>query len=152
MRFVRPDTKRIDLPDGDWIVVKARLNAGEQRDMFARMVTNDINVGHDGRVGGTMEIDPVKGPTAQVLAYLLDWSVRDDDGQAVDIKGQPAEVVMAALDMLEPDDYQELVGVIQAHDNANRAATAAQKKTRSGATKSEPTLASPAVAVGAMNG
>jgi len=150
-RIVRPDKKRIVLSDGDWIEIKARLNAGEQRDMFARMVTNDMNVNTDGRVGGSMEIDPIKGPAAQVVAYLLDWNVKDDDGQVVDIKGQPVEIVTGALDALDPDDYQEIVGVIQAHDNANRAARVQEKK-RQLATTSEPTLALPVGAGGGTNG
>jgi hypothetical protein len=150
-RIVRPDKTRIVLSDGDWIDIKARLNAGEQRDMFARMVTNDMNVNTDGHVGGTMEIDPIKGPTAQVLAYLLDWNVKDDDGQVVDIKGQPAELVAGALDMLDPDDYQEIVGVIQAHDHANRAARSQEKKRRS-ANLSEPISVSPVGVGGGTNG
>ena len=33
-RFVRPETERLELTDGDWMLVKRRLTAGEQRRAF----------------------------------------------------------------------------------------------------------------------
>lgn len=152
MRIVRPERKRIVLPDGDWIEVKSKLNAGEQREMFARMITNDMAVGTDGRVGGSLDIDPVKGPMAQVLAYLLDWSVVDADGQVIGIKGEPPDVVASTLDLLDPDDYQEIVGAIQAHDAAIRSARAEEKKRRFASSISVPNSLSPVGVDGGTNG
>ena len=131
-RFVRPETAKLDLTNGDWLLVKKRLNAGEQRRAFARIVKK-MAVGQD------VEIDPEATGLAKMAAYLLDWSLCDDQGAGVPIRDQPASLVEAALLALDPDSFREIHDAIQAHEDREAAALAEEKKRTAGATPSSVT-------------
>jgi len=122
-RFVRPDTDRLDLTDGDWLLVKRRLTAGEERRAFARPY-KPIHRGEP------IEIDPEAVGLGLVTQYLLDWSLVDDRGQVVTIRDQPSSVVEAALNALDPASFREISDAIGAHVERQRAALDAEKKTR----------------------
>jgi len=140
-RFVRPETRRLELTDGDWITVKARLTAGEKRAMFARMY-HEVE-----RQNGTLQpvVDLARISFVRLSAYLVDWSLE------FPIRGVPVDVVEAALRNLEDDDLTELLAVLDAHEAREAEAFAALKKT-SGAPASSPTLPSLVGAIGAMSG
>jgi len=128
-RFVRPDTTTLQLSDGDWLIVKTQLNAGEQREVFNRLTRNNLAIDQHG-IGGRMEIDPMQAGFSTVLGYLLDWSLTDDDGHKVDVKNQPVEVVAAALDSLDLDSYQEIIEAVQAHEASVNERRLLEKKRR----------------------
>lgn len=138
-RFVTPDTRRLELTDGDYLIVKRQLTHGEELDAFARQTI----VGTE----GTVRINPLRVGDTKVLAYLLDWSLRE-----YAIKGQPVEVVESALRALAPEDYAEIKAAIDAHEEAMRAAREAEKKTGTGGTRSAPISPSPDAATGGMSG
>jgi hypothetical protein len=125
-RFVRPETEKLDLSGGDWLLVKRRLTAGEQRHAFARMVKR-MNVGEQ------TELDPEGVGLNKIVAYLLDWSLRDGDGELVLIRDQSVSVVEAALLALDPDSFREIYAAISAHEDRQSAAIEDEKKTRDGA-------------------
>jgi hypothetical protein len=129
---VRPEIHTITLASGEQLVVKRRLNAGDRREMLKAMRLPD------GRADGLLS-----GP-ACVLAYLIDWTVKDQDGKPLLIADQPREVVASTLDALEVEDYKEIELEIEIHDEQMTAASrAAKKKQREAAAnarkKSEPT-------------
>jgi hypothetical protein len=128
-RFVRPDTTTLPLSDGDWLLVKTQLNAGEQREVFNRLTRNNLAIDEHG-IGGRMEIDPMQAGFSTVLGYLLDWSLTDDDGQKVEVKGQPIEVVAAAIDALDLDSYQEILDAVQRHEASVNERRLIEKKRR----------------------
>jgi hypothetical protein len=132
----RPEEERIVLPnDDDWIVVKRHLTAGEQRELFARMIKTMTP-------GEKVELDPKQVGITLIIAYLLDWSILDADGNAVLIRRQPVERVAAALENLEPEKYGEINDAITAHDEAMRTVRETEKKDRAGAMASSATSVS----------
>lgn len=118
--FVRPQTSRLDLSDGQWLIVKQRLTAGEQRAAFARMYL----AGADGR----LRVHPLESGLAQITAYLLDWSLTDDDGKPVAIRDLSAEDLTTVLDNLDPDRFTEIKLAVERHEEAQLAARAEKKK------------------------
>ena len=127
--FVRPETVKLDLVEGEWILVKQRLNAGEQRSMFRRLYL----AGADGE----FRVNPDTVPTAFILAYLVDWSLTDATGHKVEILQQPSDVVEEAIDALDPEKFANIKTAIEAHDDRRRCAT--RKKILAGAMRS-PTI------------
>jgi len=142
-RFVRPETRRLELSDGDWITVKARLTAGEKRAMFARMY----------RVIEKLDGTPQQIPDlervgfARLSAYLVDWSLPE-----FPIRGVSVEALESALKNLEDDDLTELLTKLDAHEAREAEAFAALKKTTSGAVASSPTSPLLVGAIGGMSG
>ena len=138
-RVRRPATERLDLSQGDFLIVKQDLTAGEYR-AFLRAATRPLALS----AGTTpqMELDPIAAGEAMVLAYLLDWSFQDADGRPLVIADQPPAVVRAALDHLDSGSYMEVQRAIQAHQAATEAAREAEKKTLSGAPSPDRTLTS----------
>jgi len=142
IRVRRPATERLDLSEGDYLLVKQDLTAGEYRELI-RASTRPVTVtAGTGAPAPVMELDPIAAGVAMVMAYLLDWSFADADGRKILIADQPAAVVKAALDHIDSDAYMEVQRAIQDHQNARAAALAEEKKTRRGATAPDRTLTS----------
>lgn len=123
-RFVRPETKTIQISNGDWLLVKKRLSAGEQRATFSRLYTPSLD--------GDMRVNPIQVGLAQIVAYLLDWSLTDDEGKQVVIRDKSADDVTAILDNLDPESFAEIREAIEQHEEAMRDEREEQKKTRAG--------------------
>jgi hypothetical protein len=143
-RFPPPTVTVLHISEGDTITVRTRLNAGESRAAYARM----IRTGPDGE----LQVDHSQQPLAIVLAYLVDWSLVDDTGAVVPIRNQPDAVVLAALDALDTDSYLEIKDAIQAHDLEILQTRLALKKTLSGENGSSATSPSPDAVTGGMSG
>jgi hypothetical protein len=142
-RIRRPETLRIALTRGDWIVVKKHLTAGETRRVFRRMI----------RKGATGdEIDSLQVGLSKMVVYLVDWSITDADDQPVIIRGQSEDVVADVLEMLDVDSFAEILKAVETHERTMDAEREDEKKTASGISKSDPTWPSPASLDGATNG
>ena len=115
----------MELSDGDYLIVKRDLTAGEFRELM-RASAKPITVGAGGAT--TLDFDPIAASFAMVLAYLLDWSFADADGRKLVIADQPASVVKAALDHIDSDAYNEVQSAINDHQAARAAALAEEKK------------------------
>lgn len=118
-RFVRPETVTLPLSDGDSITVRRWLSEGEQRESYSRMY-------REGPRG--LQVHPAEVSIAMVIAYLVDWTLTDDEGRQVIIRDQPVDVVRAALDALYPVDFAELREAIQAHEDRELEARRQEKK------------------------
>jgi len=140
IRVRRPSTDRLELTEGDFLIVKQDLTAGEYRDLI-RAATRPVTVTGD-KATPALELDPIAAGFATVLAYLLDWSFTDADGRKIPIADQPVAVVRAALDNIDSDAYMEVQKAIQDHQARRAAALAEEKKTRTTATDSARTLQS----------
>jgi hypothetical protein len=125
-RFVRPETRTLTLANGDQLIVRARLTAGEQRAQYARAYTP----GPDGR----LVVNPLMVGVGGVVAYLLDWNLKDDAGQAVPIRDLSAADLHQVLDSLDPADFAEIRAAIEAHEQTMQAERDAQKKMPNGGT------------------
>lgn len=143
-RFVRPDTDKLTLRNGDWLLVKRRLNHGEQRRAFARLYL----AGTDGR----LRVNPIESGMGLVTAYLLDWSLTDDEGTPVVIRGVSDEELISKIDALHPDDFVEIKEAIEAHEQRMLEARAQEKKDPAGASTPSSTSPSPSAPAGASSG
>lgn len=134
-RVVGIASRKLLISGGDWLLVKDRLNHGEQQDAFARRYVANSQGGHSVnlRVAG-ME---------KVTAYLLDWSLTGLDEHVIVIRGQPVDVVESALKSLDPESFAEIFNAIEAHEQAMAIARAEEKKLQAGATASAATSSSP---------
>jgi len=132
LRFATSDTRTLTLSDGETLTVKARLTHGEVQAMFARMYAIQ---------DGQSILLPSSGD-ALIVAYLVDWSAKDEQGRPVPLRGLSASEVQDRLDALEHEAVVEIRDAIKEHEQQMRDESAALKKTAGGATASAPTLQS----------
>ena len=122
-RFVKPQTVRLELSDGDWIEVKKELNAGEHRRVFGRLVK-------DMRAGERAQLDPEQVGLTKVVEYLVAWSLEDN--------GKPVEITEGAINSLDAQTFGEIVKAIDAHEAAVDAEIEARKNDTDGGKVSSP--------------
>jgi hypothetical protein len=144
-RFVAPDTTTLKISHGDTLLVKRRLNTGEHRDAMAKMSRET----HDGE---RLRANPFEVGITTVLAYLVDWSLTDEDGALVEIRGLARDEVRVILDQLDPDDFEEIKEAIDQHVAVQTAAREAEKNGQGGATGSPAISPSLVGATGATSG
>lgn len=141
-RFVRPEYATLPISDGDTLTVKKRLTAGEQRDAYGRMYQTE----------GGFRVNPLQSGLALVTAYLVDWSLVDESGARVSIRGLPVAELEQVLNALDTESFNEIKDAIQAHELAMREEREAQKKMLRGSNGDGPTSPSLSAADGAWNG
>lgn len=110
-RLVTPGTTRLPISDGDFLIVKQRLNAGETMDMFERAAPDGDLMAPGARATRSLAI---------VTAYLLDWSLTDFDGAVIPIRGVSADEKAAAIRLLDFESLIEITNAITAHDTVMR--------------------------------
>lgn len=142
-RFVRPETRVLKISRGDTLTVRRRLNRGEEAAMFSRIYV--------AAEGGAMRVNRLQLGLATVIAYLLDWSLVDEDQRRVEIEGKSADELEAILNALDPADFAEIRDAVDAHVAEMDAERAAGKQS-DGETKSPATSPSPVDAGGATSG
>lgn len=125
-RFVRPDTTTLSISGGDTLTVRNRLTVGERRAMFSRMRRDDVS----------FEPDRFKADVSIVVAYLLDWTLKGDDGRLVAIRELSQADLQATIDNLDPDSFDEITKVISDHVQAMKAEREQEKNKTDGATES----------------
>lgn len=132
-RFVRPLSRTLTLANGDTLIVKCRLNSVEGR-MLRAMLSH-----------------PTLAEPALVMAYLLDWSLKDTEGQHVTIRGVESTVLASALDALDSDDFDELYAAVKVHAIEMKAEREDAKK-KAMTTGAAPISALPSDAAGVSTG
>ena len=143
-RFVRPDLVTLAISGGDTLTVRKRLNAGEQREAYARMYVTGID--------GSMRVNPLQSGIAMMVAYLVDWSLTDDEGAIVPIRGLSVAELEATLHNLDPESFTEIKQAIEAHEERMREEREREKKTPDGTNGAEATSPSRSGAGGALIG
>ena len=124
--LVKPGTVILNLSDGEFIEVKRRLNAGEARRVFSRMVKS-MNIGEK------TELDPMEVGRSQAVEYLVNWSFDD-----LPIEGKSPEERASSLDSLDVDRFNEIVKAVGDHEKAMDAEREKEKNVRGGVTESSP--------------
>lgn len=119
-RFVRPDVTVLTLADGATLTVKKRLTHGEQTASFARMYLAGVD--------GSLRVNPLQSGMAVVTAYLVDWTVTDEDGRVVPIRDKSADQLEEVLNEMSPESFAEIKSAIEAHERAMSAERAAGKQ------------------------
>ncbi len=140
MRFVTSDTVVLHLKPQDgvdqWIEVKKELGVGEERTYRSAGFTNvtpaqsaDTKKGAGEAKETSIAIDWKRQALARVETYLVDWSATvPSDPKDPKSKPRKIEVSRAAIENLEPADFDEIDAAIQAHI----ASQDAEKKARAG--------------------
>jgi hypothetical protein len=136
--FIRPETRRLPLSEGQWILVKQYLTAGETRAHLKRSCTVDAD--------GARHVDTLEYGVSLILAYLLDWSLE------ASIAGASVAEVWTALDTLAPPRFTEIKQAIEAHEAAMSAARETEKNGTAGEKGSAAISPSPSAAAGASTG
>lgn len=125
-----------------WIDVKQLLNTGEQRARFGRGHMKDP-------IDGEWKPNPIEAGMALVTAYLLNWSLTDDEGHVVEIAGLTPDSIAAVLDNLKPEDFGDIRQAIEYHEHEQiLQSIEAKKKILVGATASKAISGSPPDAAG----
>lgn len=128
-RFVKPETVRIAISEGDWIDVKKELSVGERKRMQAAAFQSVSNV--PGITTDVEDADPKLNidwgslSIARVCEYLVAWSFVDDDGKGVAIS-------RSSVEALNEETFDEIDDAIKSHQDV----MAKKKKPRN--TKSAP--------------
>jgi hypothetical protein len=102
------------LSQGDYLIVKKRLNAGEARRLMSRMVL-------DMTAGEKVRLNPEQVGRSKAVEYLLDWSFVDGQGNPVVIRDKNPEDLGRVLDGLNQESYKEVIDAIDAHETAMEA-------------------------------
>jgi hypothetical protein len=145
VRMLRPETVRLDLSRDDFLIVKKHLTAGEVRDLFQR--SRPVGNGT-----GRYELDPLLVPRQTIIAYLVDWSFCDADGQPIVIRDRDNDFKAAALDLLPYEHFGEVLAAVEAYETDLNKARAEEKKLQDGANRSPAILPSPESSDGGTNG
>jgi hypothetical protein len=140
-RVVRPETKRVTISDGDWLLLKKRLNHGEQQEAFARKYVADV-------VGSRLNLRLVG--MDRVLAFLVDWSLTGLDDQVIEIRGKSADEVEAALNSIDPQSFAEIKTAVEQHELAMDVERATVKNAKAGENGSAAISPSPSAAAGPL--
>lgn len=131
--FVRNDVDKLDLNDGDFIVVKRELNLEEDRRVLAKTTKSAI-------AGEKVQIDLETLGIAKAIEYIEEWGgpgFLDDTGKVVPFSP-------TTLNNLRPEKFKEISDAIDAHEEKQHAARVAEKNDQGGESKSSAT--SPSVA------
>lgn len=115
--FVKPEVVRLELSDGEWIEIKKRLTAGEQRQVTtagmksmntAGMDRESRNDAENTNVNINIDWTAMMG-MARAVMYLTDWSLRDVESD------KPVELTPDAIRALDPDAFTEIDEAIDKH-------------------------------------
>ena len=112
-RFVTPVTKKIDLSDGDWIVIKHRLTVGDQKRIDTAGLKRLVQPQDPKRKADapSIEIDFKEFSFARTESYLQEWSFVDDSGR-------PVAVSRSSIEALDTKSYDEIETAISKHIEA----------------------------------
>lgn len=122
--YVVPDTRTLGLSgEGRTITIRKRLNYGERTAMYARMAQRGVST-DDGR----RRVDGLRMEGAIITAFLLDWTLRYDDGTVIPIKGLAPDEMMDVINALEPETVTEIRDAIDAHAEREEQARLEEKK------------------------
>ena len=135
-RFASGAAVRLELSDGDWVLVRQELTYGQQRRLAAAGLT-----GIDPAVteGQRLQVDLAAFDIERLVTWVMDWSFVDADGGHVVVGRE-------AIEALHPDTAQELHDALTAHIEGQ----AAKKAPAGGPTR--PATRSPSAAPSAGRG
>lgn len=119
MRFVRPDTIKLELSDGDWIVVKKSLTFGESQKLSGAGLTGLKNGFASQEVGLDWEAFQI----ARIEIWLVEWSFCDENDKSVPVS-------RSSISNLDPETAAEVQKAIEEHVEALEAEKNVPPKTK----------------------
>ena len=109
-RFVTSETVKLDLTDGDWIIVKKRLTYGEQQRYATagfRTVIADKKRGDD---EAEISVDFERTAIMRLAVWISEWSFTRN--------GKSVPVTQAAISALDADTVAEIDAALTVHIEA----------------------------------
>lgn len=91
-RFVRPETVRLELSDGDWIDIRKELTYGDILDLQEASTVLDDN--------GELHFNGSEFSINRILAWVVAWSFEDENG--------PVELTRDAIKALSAEAAGEI--------------------------------------------
>lgn len=120
-RFPKPVFDVLTLANGDTLTVRRQLTHGETTEWHARTFVRNEN--------GTLRPDAIKYGDGLIVAYLVDWTIRDDAGDIVSLRGLSTSEVQDVINNLDHDSVLEIKAAIEAHIETWNQKRADEKKT-----------------------
>lgn len=106
-RVAKLETKRIEISDGDWIQVKTRLNAGDQRKHDALGI---VPIFIDGALHDRIDWSMYEFERADL--WITDWSLTT---KSSDDKVVPIPKTIDGLRALDDETFNEINAVLYQH-------------------------------------
>ena len=110
-RFASGAAVRLELSDGDWVLVRAELSYGQQRYLATVGLTGLPGVLADQGGGARLSVDWARFEVERLATWVLDWSFADADGEHVVVSRE-------AIEALAPETAEELNRALDAHIEA----------------------------------
>jgi hypothetical protein len=107
-RFASGAAVRLELSDGDWVLVRAELTYGQQRRLAGAALTG---VSAGAQAAEHLKVDLAAYDLERLAVWVMDWSLVDADGQAVVVSRE-------AIEALHPDTAGEINTALDAHIEA----------------------------------
>jgi hypothetical protein len=104
-RFASGGQVRLDLSDGDWVLVRAELTYGQERRLATAGLTG---VDATATEGDRLKVDLAAFELEKLATWLLDWSLVDADGERVLVSRE-------AVEALHPDTAAEINAALDRH-------------------------------------
>lgn len=110
-RFASGAAVRLELSDGDWVLVRAELTYGQQRRLAGAGLSGvPAALAAQGQ-GESLSVDLAAYDLERLCTWVLDWSFRDADGDRVVVSRE-------AVEALHPDTAAEINRALDAHIEA----------------------------------
>jgi len=110
-RFASGAAVRLDLSDGDWVLVHAELTYGQQRRLAAAGVSGVPDALAAQGQGKGLSIDLAAYDLERLCVWVMDWSFAGADGEAVAVSRE-------AIEALHPDTAAEIQQALDRHVEA----------------------------------
>lgn len=131
-RIIAPENrknKRVDLDEGDWVVLKTKLDYGESSDLYDATYRSNVGTG-DRNTQRVMQMGRFN--IDRILLYVMSWSFIDD-------KNQPIPVSADSIRRLDTETSMAIHDAITAIETENDRIEADLKKSQSaGADSNRP--------------
>jgi hypothetical protein len=105
--FAKGDTRTLTLPSGERLIVRYELSAGQSRAHYGRLYVPN---------GAGLRVDPMQIGLSLITAYLVDWTVCDETGAPVPIRGLSVDELGDVLNALTAASFAEIREAIEAHE------------------------------------
>jgi hypothetical protein len=103
--FVSAETKRLDLPSGGWIEVKAELSYGEEQQIAGAGIVQTAS--DDENSKAETRVDLKHHNIVRLETWLVDWSMQKD--------GKTLPISRSTIAALKPQRAKEIDDVLTAH-------------------------------------
>lgn len=110
-RFASGAAVRLDVSDGDWVLVRAELTYGQQRRLASAGLSGVPEALAEQGQGASLSLNLAAYDLERLVVWLLDWSFTDVDGDRVPVSRE-------AIEQLHPDTAAEINAALDAHIEA----------------------------------